>query len=53
MKTMMIKILLNTFFLKVGQYPSIADLHISKVKNHDKVLYRENSGNDKGNRTSS
>lgn len=23
---------------KVGQYPSIADLHISKIRNYDKVL---------------
>jgi hypothetical protein len=27
-------------FLKVGQFPSIADLHISKVRNYDKVLDR-------------
>jgi len=27
--------------LKVGQFPSIADLHISKVKNYDKVLEKE------------
>lgn len=33
--------ILNYTFLKVGQYPSIADLHISKVKNYDKVLPNE------------
>lgn len=29
------------FFQKVGQLPSIADLHISKIKEYDKVLPRE------------
>jgi len=28
-------------FMKIGQYPSIADLHISKIKNYDKVLEQE------------
>lgn len=28
-------------FVKIGQFPSIADLHISKVKNYDKVLSKE------------
>lgn len=32
---------INYKLLKVGQYPSIADLHISKVKNYDKVLPKE------------
>ena len=29
------------FFQKIGQVPSIADLHISKIKEYDKVLPRE------------
>ncbi len=29
------------YFQKVGQLPSIADLHISKIKEYDKVLTRE------------
>src|SRR4030095_4835381 len=28
-------------FMKIGQYPSIADLHISKIKNYDKILTKE------------
>ncbi len=28
-------------FMKIGQYPSIADLHISQVKNYDKILNKE------------
>ncbi len=28
-------------FMKVGQYPSVAELHISKVKSYDKVLNKE------------
>lgn len=28
-------------FMKIGQFPSIADLHISQIKNYDKVLDRE------------
>lgn len=27
--------------IKIGQFPSIADLHISKIKNYDKVLDKE------------
>jgi hypothetical protein len=28
-------------FMKVGQYPSIADFHISQIKKYDKILSRE------------
>lgn len=28
-------------FMKIGQYPSIADFHISKIKQYDKVLSKE------------
>ena len=31
----------NYFFEKIGQYPSIADLHISQVKDYAKVLPKE------------
>lgn len=31
----------NYFLIKVGQFPSIADLHISQIKNYNKVLPKE------------
>lgn len=33
--------LANRNFMKVGQYPSIADFHISQIKKYDKVLSTE------------
>lgn len=32
---------LQSTFQKIGQYPSIADLHISKIKQYDKILGKE------------
>jgi hypothetical protein len=31
----------NLTLMKIGQYHSIADLHISKIKEFDKVLSKE------------